>query len=320
MRRDYCRGMAAGALLLASMATIGLGAGAVHFPDGAMLGIAGRIFDSLAFHLLAVGLVLCALLALAGARQLAAVLALAALAGGGAIAMQTHRESRPLAPERAADLTVLWFNALQDNAEPPQEIADALIASDADVIIVTEAGQLSTVLPRLDAAYPYRQGCERHCQMILLSRLPPADATLHEQNRPRRARMTEIRIAPAGRKPVRLIAEHFIKPWHFGQTEADLWFLKTQLAKGPAGDPVVLMGDFNSAPWSRRLREIRGDYGLVSLRKSPATWPAAAGPLGVPIDQVLLRGDAAVTSIAPWGGDLGSNHRGLIFSLALPPA
>jgi endonuclease/exonuclease/phosphatase (EEP) superfamily protein YafD len=319
MSRDYRQGALAGALALAVVGAIGLGGGAVYLPEHPLLGLPGRIFDSLAFHMLGLGLGLCALLALAGARRLAAAFALAAIVAGSVMGISQYRHGLPLTSAGPHDLTVLWFNVLFENTTPPEQIAAALLGSGADVLVLSEAEPLRSVLGQLQTRYPFRLGCERRCSMLVLSRLPPGHTEMRSLGQPNPDRLAEIRIAPEGHMPLRLMALHFIKPWHYGQTEHDLWYLKDQIDRGPGTLPLVLVGDFNSAPWSRRLDTIRADHGLSSLRRTPATWPAFAGPFGVPIDQLLVRGDVAVSSITPWGDGLGSNHRGLLFSLVLPP-
>ena len=68
------------------------------------------------------------------------------------------------------------------------------------------------------------------------------------------------------------------------------------------------------------MRGIARDQSLGFAVWPVPTWPAAAGRFGVPIDHVLVRGGPRLVSIAPWGAELGSDHRGLLAALSLPAA
>jgi endonuclease/exonuclease/phosphatase (EEP) superfamily protein YafD len=113
-----------------------------------------------------------------------------------------------------------------------------------------------------------------------------------------------------------LIFMHMVKPWYLGMAAAEREALDAALG-GPKDLPLVLMGDFNAAPWSRRMRQVEQKHGLRHAPFPVATWPVEAGPFGLPIDHVLVRGRAELVSVDPWGAHLGSNHRGLKAKLAL---
>ncbi len=107
------------------------------------------------------------------------------------------------------------------------------------------------------------------------------------------------------------------KPWVLGFSEAEAEVVKAALGVEHA-PPTILVGDFNAAPWSRRIRQIEKTFGLRHAPFPIATWPVEAGFLGIPIDHILLRGGTAFVEIAPWGAELGSNHRGLRATITLP--
>ena len=318
------RALALGGLLPAAALCVLAGATARFWPDGALVGTFGRMLDSLAPQLFVLSLLLCAALALLGLPRVALGLALLSALGQGALLMDLRGLARPLAAAEAeAPFTAIWFNLYEQNATPPERLAEAILDSGADLVALGEADPIRPVLPLLEETYPYRIGCEgRRCGVLLLSRHPFAPGTQELANISRRERLVRARVEPEGRAPLEVLVEHMAKPWFYGFIEEDRWYLLDRLAlireaSGPEA-PVLVMGDFNAAPWSRPVAALLREADLAPARRPVPTWPAAAGPLGVPIDQMLVGGRARLTALAPWGGDLGSNHRGLAASVTWP--
>ncbi len=83
-------------------------------------------------------------------------------------------------------------------------------------------------------------------------------------------------------------------------------------------DPVVAVGDFNTAPWSGSMRDSLVRTGFRTLRRTFGSWPASLGRLGVPIDHVLIHNGARVVALEICGDGLGSNHRGFVADIAVP--
>jgi endonuclease/exonuclease/phosphatase (EEP) superfamily protein YafD len=84
--------------------------------------------------------------------------------------------------------------------------------------------------------------------------------------------------------------------------------------------PTVLAGDFNATPWTPALHRLVEGAGL--LRSGPpwgwyASWPAALGNFGIPIDQ-LLHGEGVTVEAFDLLAIPGSDHRALAVRLALP--
>lgn len=311
-----------GAIALLALACLGIGATALYWPDTGFLGTFGRMFDSLAPQLLALGSLLALWLARPGSggwmRRGAAGLALLGLAGLTAIAVGHVARAAPPARDAAADLGVIWFNLYANNTTSPDVLAEAILNSGADLVVLGEAAPILPALDRLSGVYPHRLGCitGKVCSTLVLSRLPfaPDSPGMIETSRP--GRMTAFRLALPGREALDVVAVHMPKPWFYGFYDVDLWHLLDRDRR--ATGPLVVMGDFNAAPWSRPLRRIFDETGLMPPRLPVATWPGWAGPFGVPIDQMLVRGGAALEGLEAWGGGLGSNHRGLFARIALP--
>lgn len=71
---------------------------------------------------------------------------------------------------------------------------------------------------------------------------------------------------------------------------------------------LILMGDFNSAPWSRVQRAFRAATGLDNRSGWALTWPTwLPWMLRLPLDHVLARGSLAVTDFAA-GAPTDSDH------------
>jgi endonuclease/exonuclease/phosphatase (EEP) superfamily protein YafD len=71
---------------------------------------------------------------------------------------------------------------------------------------------------------------------------------------------------------------------------------------------LILMGDFNSVPWSRVQRAFRGKTGLDNEAGWASSWPTfLPWPLRLPIDHILARGHLAVTKFSA-GPETDSDH------------
>jgi endonuclease/exonuclease/phosphatase (EEP) superfamily protein YafD len=83
-------------------------------------------------------------------------------------------------------------------------------------------------------------------------------------------------------------------------------------------NPELVLGDLNATPWSSVLQSLEDS---ADLRNSAygngvqATWPSRAGPLGIPIDQLLYSSELTVTDRST-GPTFGSEHRSLWVTIA----
>jgi endonuclease/exonuclease/phosphatase (EEP) superfamily protein YafD len=120
-------------------------------------------------------------------------------------------------------------------------------------------------------------------------------------------------------RPVRVLAVHTLSPSTPGDRRGRDEELEAVAAwaRQHRGSEIVL-GDLNATPWSSVLRRLE-DAG--SLRNSAdgfgaqPTWPSFAGPLGIPIDQLLHSSDLTVTDRDTRRG-FGSEHRSLWVTVA----
>lgn len=284
---------------------------------------AAAILDSLVPQLVALAAAGALLLVLLRVARPLALLACGLTVLGGAVPALRHVQQAAPPAQTEPAVRVLWWNMLFENSRPPEELAAAIVASGADIVVLGEA--LAATRPGaravLDRHFPQRAGCtapERRCDLVVLARDPAVRIELRRIGRADEARLAVIGIPGADGTPaLTLVAVHLVKPWFFGFIEGDGWALRRALA-GIKG-PVVVVGDFNAAPWSGGVQALIADCALAPVRRPVATWPEAAGRFGVPIDLMLLGGGATASDPEPWGDGLGSNHRGLLAGIALPP-
>lgn len=307
----------AGALALAATAALLAGAGARLVPTATPVGALARILDSLAPWLLALALIGALLALVLGLRRLGTGLAVAALLCGTLLIRDHMRLSLPSAPDQTVDLRLLFFNALGDNAAHGDRIVTAILAEDPDVVVITEAEAIYPALRRLQAAYGFVSPCTfEDCDLLVATRTPPLRFWRLSLNPAWEHRYAVTELETAGGTRMFLAASHLMKPWLIGLAEVEQARLMAQYDW--LSGPVVAVGDFNMAPWSRPMRQILRHTGMQAQRAPVPTWPAAFGALGVPIDQVLVHEGARVVRARAFGDALNSNHRGILADIALP--
>lgn len=276
-----------------------------------------RMIEGVAPHLLVLALVVTCVIGVLGAKRLAFVMGICAVLGA---AWVSGRHLLYVAPESPgeADFNLVWFNVLIENNTAPEKIMAALLESNADLIALTESTPVVPNFDDLSEVYPYRTPCNQICEIVVFSKYPIAQVPDRLLGVSREGRIKELSITPPGRAPVEFVITHLPKPWFFGFVERDDWHLIDAIRSSEG--PLVVVGDLNAAPWSKKVIRLYQRFNLQPAAFPPATWPAKLGAFGVPIDHVMTRNGATIVSLEPWGSDLGSNHRGLRAEIALPPA
>ncbi|KQS72864.1 hypothetical protein ASG39_03810 [Rhizobium sp. Leaf371] len=215
-------------------------------------------------------------------------------------------------------LRIVSFNMLGDNMEGATAIADMVMASEADVVVILEGEPLFMQMQRLVAVYPYRIGCGEHtptCDLLMFSKHPLMDISVGDLSDLRKDRVMSARIAVPG-GTFRMVAAHLSKPFFDNYHMKELAHLTAFMRN--TTEPVILAGDFNSgtiAPdMQRMLRVLR----LRTVPREPATWPVqlADTGLGVAIDHIYSRPPLVPLSVKRLDRDYGSNHDGLVAEFA----
>ena len=228
-----------------------------------------------------------------------------------------HRGEAAIVAEPAR-LKVLSAN-LWHLASGHERTTEVLLASDADIIGLIEVTPTwRLALAPLFAKYPYRVDCyevDPECHTILLSKLP-----IVKSSAGRIWRATPMvaggEVLWSGR-PITVLATHWFRPVKSSNTSrwgaedsARASYMSQDLPlsrqAGQAGlfakylnrqpQDLILMGDFNSVPWSRVQNSFRDKTGLDNQAGWDSSWPSfMPWPLRLPIDHILARGHLVIT-------------------------
>lgn len=222
------------------------------------------------------------------------------------------------AVEGAATIRVALHNVNTGNRRRGSAVA-ALAAADADVVAVIEAS--SAWVAELRAALPEHVHVLAHPQddnfgMTLFSRVPLEGAEVLWLPSSPAALTARVRL---GSRTVTLLVVHPYPPIGTGALVRDRQLAAVARHAAACEGPLVVMGDLNATPWTPCVERLREEAQLADGGAGSgygATWPARLGPLGIPIDLVLVR-DVAVTGFEV-GAAHGSDHRALTFSISAP--
>jgi endonuclease/exonuclease/phosphatase (EEP) superfamily protein YafD len=224
----------------------------------------------------------------------------------------------PAYDERAPSFRALFFNVQGGNSEFSDRIVSAATQLDPDIVVFAEAAAVLPSIDRLREDFNFVSSCTaEQCELLIATNLDVRRFWQLQLNPawPERYAVLEFDTPDGG--SAFLAATHLVKPWMSGIAEPEIALLKAQL--NWFDGPVVALGDFNMAPWSRPMRQLLGETGFHGIRGQPATWPESSRLFRIPLDQILVRGDISVSSIMPFGDGMNSNHVGFVANVAFPP-
>lgn len=278
------------------------------------------ILGNLRVHFTALLVLIAMALIIAGARIRGVVL----LGGAVFVLALVYRDLAPssrLMATAEPDLKVVAFNMLGSNTDNGAAIADYLLQSDADLVLLNESGPVVPFLEALEARYPFQLGCgeegEGSCgDVLMLSRLELKGSRITRLTGASGHQTVVARVDIAGRS-LNLVATHLLRPY-FGEQQIGEFSALRRLLDGLEGTTLVA-GDFNAAAWFGPFTDLIDATGLKRAALEPGTWPVELGDLGAPIDHVLVSDDAVLTSLSTMPDHFGSNHRGLLAEIALAP-
>lgn len=221
-------------------------------------------------------------------RRLAAGAALLALLTQLAVLQPSFISARA-SNEASATVDVLFANVWWHNQEL-EALVEAILDLDADILVLVEVHkQTRTILADLATAYPHRADCLQHwtCDGAILSRLPIVD-DVSDWRAEQRMAMSAARVQTSF-GPIAVAGVHLDQPLPPGRLrhqERQAAALVEMLA--PIREPMLLVGDFNSAPWGRLLRGLRQASSLKIAWGLEGTWPAfLPWPMRIPIDHAF---------------------------------
>ena len=252
----------------------------------------------------------------------------AAIAGAVAIVNAAYLAPFALAtpdprPEGDSTSRVLQYNIFYNN-DDLEAVLDEITTANADVVAIHELlpETWSTLEPELAEQYPHRYAVpfdefegQPSGGMALLSRAPldpiEVDAQYSPPDRVLLAASTQL-----NGQQVRLIGLH---P-HASRFESRKIELREAQIEGvvelasTATTPVIVLADMNVTPTSHVYTDLLSDLGWRDPHKVAgwdATWPTWGGPLGFPIDHVLVSNDFAIHGVTTSNGG-GSDHRSVV--------
>lgn len=247
------------------------------------------------------------------------VIASLAVAGHGYVMLGEYRQPAPMPPQSwPADLKVLSFNIMGDNSfENGGKIADTMIASGADVVMIQESAPIGPHIDRIKQVYPYRLGCgagTMTCDQSLWSKQPFLSEFVKTASPIYRDRFLMASIEFRGQR-VYFANIHLTKPYFDNMHAIELKFI-TDLVNATQG-PMVLAGDMNASVLTPDIRKFLGDTKLMTAETEPTTWPVGLETVGMAIDHMFVRGQMRFRSLARLPQTFGSNHHGLVAELWL---
>lgn len=216
-------------------------------------------------------------------------------------------------------------NVQVDSPSPQQVVAFARDAGpDLLMLVETQTSRWRPVLTDLAALYPHQApaGWRDGASVILFSRYP---IVAQEVVRPPEGRRPYLKaqVEIAGRR-VTVLGVHPASPSpgapqdsHIRNRALDHITRKVWEANRSA----VVMGDFNTSPWSPHFRDL---IAATDLRNAAdghgwiGTWPRWLWPAQIPIDHVLVAGPIAVTDVER-GASTGSDHYPVVADLLVLP-
>jgi endonuclease/exonuclease/phosphatase (EEP) superfamily protein YafD len=233
--------------------------------------------------------------------------AVAVVASVALMAPEFLASAGPKATGEGSRLTIVQFNSWGGNPKADAAVA-WILAQHPDIVVLEEGGRIGV---RLMAA-GFHGSC-RGCMATIFSKLPlVADDSLHHGQ----AVKPEVPWATYSDSAGAFTIFGVHRPWptRFVRDREETAALEAMVATRPR-DRSIVMGDFNSTPWSFARRREDKALGLIRRTRALFSWPAervshnrlpALFPV-LPIDHVYA-GPGWRTVSVKRGPKLGSDH------------
>jgi endonuclease/exonuclease/phosphatase (EEP) superfamily protein YafD len=212
-----------------------------------------------------------------------------------------------------------------------QRVDDVIRAEDPDIVALQEYFPEQAGLGELLAErYPYSVRCKggKRANLGLYSKFPfetameaeacPANA----RGEQRTAHIIATFTLSTGTS-FSLMTTHMDWPYPVERQRAQLAAAAEAINR--IDGPLLVVGDFNSTPWSYALKEFEAETGLKRETRNLVTYPELFTVPGglvrlepfLPLDHVFQRG--AIVSELHRGPQTGSDHRPVIFTFSVAP-
>lgn len=287
------------------------------------------LFAHFRLQLAALGVAFGVLAVVAGAWRSAAVLIVIALIHGWAIKdlwLGDGAATERAGPPSSTTLRVASANVLVDNGAR-DKVVDFARETAPDLLVLVEAQTAAwgPTLAAIGEMYPHRapEAWRDGAPVVLFSRYPVDDTTLVRPAAGERPYL-KARVAVSDRS-LTVLGVHPASPSprdprdsHVRNRELD--HLAASVHR--SDEPVIVMGDFNTSPWSPHFRDLIAATGLRNAAAGHgwiATWPRWFWPAQIPIDHILLGGTVTATAVRR-GASTGSDHYPVVADLRLRAA
>lgn len=211
---------------------------------------------------------------------------------------------------------IVTFN-LERGEQTRRRLLAYLCSTSADVVVLQEIepGEAGALLTPLRSVYPHiRLGTAAVGQksVAILSRWSweESEDILRTSQRPS---VVRSRIKYFGAL-IDIIGIHMAYPLHPRDQQRHFDWLTRYVRSCPG--PVIVAGDFNSTPFSERMRSFTRATGLRRHATWQFTWPGRVLPPIFGIDNVLSTKEARTVAVSA-GPPLGSDHLPLVVDLGI---
>jgi len=233
------------------------------------------------------------------------------------------------APTGALRVRLMTHNMFGLNTDM-KRMAAAIAAENPDIVALQEYFPAQQSLDALlRPSYPYSVRCQggKRANIGLYSKIPfdkeMSDADCPESPGSQRTAHILAGFTLSDGTHFSVLTSHMDWPWPIDRQQDELAAIETAVAQ--VQGPLVVVGDFNSTPWSYAMRGFEHDTGLSRETRNLITFPelftvpgrlARGGVLHtwpiLPLDQVFERG-LRVTELHR-GQPTGSDHLPVIFT------
>ena len=216
-----------------------------------------------------------------------------------------------------ADLKVISLNVWH-KSDSYASVRDYIAASNADIVgLVEVTPRWKAELAPLLSLYPYSIDCQDRnprCEEMLLSKHPFVKSFSGHINKALPVISWGQIAAPGDGTPLTFAVTHLSWPVVRADLDENRETIQAEQARNllhalqKLGPNLVLMGDFNAAPWSRVQQDLRQVTGLDNAGFLVPSWPAW-GPalIRLPIDHIMTRGRMHLAALHH-GPNVGSDH------------
>ena len=233
-------------------------------------------------------------------------------AGDRASGLETHFSK----PVRIASLNLRMGNPKKDG------VLRVIREVDADLVVCLEVTEAwATALTKLRAEYRFQEISARNHAfgIAVLSRRPMGVREVNPSASDRPQLL--VKVSTERQAVWYLGATHVDPPMQMQmRNRRDLCLQEWSRELLAQDSPVLMIGDFNSTPWSPIFTELVDRRGWRDSRwghGNQSTWPAWIGGWGIPIDHALCTPGIKVLNRSTF--DIpGSDHRGVALEIQVP--